>query len=88
MGTAERTQSASRQADAQEAASQRGGWQSGEIRIGALMAVDSSSPGWVLLRVVVTNSNVAASAVAAASEPVTQRMGLVMMAAFAAIAKR
>ena len=35
-----------------------------------------------MLRVVVTISNVAASAVAAVSEPVTQRMGLVMMAAF------
>jgi hypothetical protein len=35
-----------------------------------------------LLRVVVTISNVAASAVAAVSEPVTQRTGLFMLAAF------
>ena len=35
-----------------------------------------------MLRVVVTISNVAASAVAAVSEPVTQRTGLFMLAAF------
>jgi hypothetical protein len=29
-----------RHAGAQETASQRGGWQSGEVRIGALMTVD------------------------------------------------
>lgn len=42
----------------------------------------------MLLRVVVTISNVAASAVAAVSEPVTQRTGLFMLAAFAASAMK
>jgi len=50
--------------------------------MGALMTVDFWNSGRVLLRVVVTISNVAASAVAAVSEPVTQRTGLFMLAAF------
>lgn len=75
-------QSAFRHAGAQDAALQCGGWQSGEGWIGALIALDCWSSGWVLLRVVVTISNVAASAVAAVNEPVTQRTGLFMLAAF------